>query len=352
MIDVKKIDVFFNDKKTFSRKDVKKKSSSAVLRFARLVLPSIAALLLALVLVFLHIKKNNVLMEYDLTVPQKTELEKFHAEETTFSVTDKDGKVSIFTADLLDETSSGSKIIKIIHPKGQIPIGTNEKPLDISSDTGLFDQTENKITLQTNIEAIYDKDTTIQTEQAMYDFKNGYGYGNQSVYAFGSWGKLWADGFSYDKTDDILYLEKKSKILNQNGVLTAHKQIRYYRLLNKIEAEGDVLFEHEQNELYADKMIIWFNGDKRTNIKKIEVFDHVIIKTNEAVAKGNYGIYLPTDHTVELEGNASVEKDGHIVYGDKVLTNTQTKISHMFSTKKNGRVSGILKGSHLKRNSK
>ena len=352
MVDVKKIDVFFNDKKTFSKKHIKKKHSSVFLRFVKLALPSIAALLVALVLMSTYFKTNEMLSDYDPTIPQKAELEKLHAEETTFSVTDNDGKVSVFTADVLDETSAGSKVVKIIHPKGKMPVGTNEKPLNISSDVGFFHQTENKITLNTNVKAVYDQDTVITTEEATYDFQKGYGFGHQEVYAVGSWGKLWADGFSYEKEKDILYLEKNSKIINESGVLKAHKQARFYRNLNKIEAEGDVLFEHEQSELYADKMIIWFQNNSKTEIQKIEVFGNVSVHTHDAVAKGEYGIYLPHKNTVELEKNVSIEKDGHIVYGDKVITNTQTKVSHLVSIKKNGRVSGVIRGSNIKRNSK
>ncbi len=352
MVDVKKIDVFFNDKKTFSKAHVNKPRSSVVLRFIKLALPSTAALLITLVLMSTYLKTNNMLADYDLTMPKKAELEKLHAEETIFSVTDKDGKVSVFTADTLDETSTGSKVVKIVHPKGKIPVGTDEKPFDIVSDTGFFDQTENKILLQNNVKAVYDQDTVITTEEATYDFKKGYGFGNYEVYAFGSWGKLWADGFSYEKEKDILYLEKNSKIINDSGVLKAHQQTRFYKSLNKIEAEGDVSFVHEESELFADKMIIWFQNAQKTEIKKIEVFGHVVVNTHDAVVKGEYGVYLPHKNMVELERNVSIEKDGHIVYGDKAITNTQTKVSHLISTKKNGRVSGVIKGSNIKRNSK
>lgn len=352
MVDVKKIDVFFNDKKAFLKTRVQKEKSSALLRFAELVLPSFAALLLALILIFPNIKKNNVLTDYDKTLPQKSELEKLHAEETTFFMTDKDGKVSSFTADLMDETETGSKIVQIVHPKGQIPVGTGEKTLDIVSEIGFFDQEGNKITLQGDVQAVYDNDTTIQTKEAVYDFKKGYGHGQHHVYAFGTWGKLWADGFSYDKTKDILYLEKESKIVHENSVLKAYKQSRFDRIANKIEAEGNVVFERDGTEVYADKIVIWFSNQKESDIQKVEAFGHVIIKTEGSTARSNYGIYLPLAYTMELKEDVSIEKDGHVIYGDKAITNTQTNISQLISTQENRRVFGIIKGSNVKRNSK
>ncbi len=350
MVDVQKIDAFFNGNavlKTAERRTESKRSR--VLRFAKLVMPSIAALLIGLILILPNFKKENVVSKEDLTLPQKGELEKLHAEDASFSMTDADGKISSFTADSMDETSSMSKVIKIQNPKGKIPLKTEEKFVDIIANTGFFDQAKNTIRLEQNVKAVYDNQTTFETNEAEYDFNKAYGQGQKPIHAYGSWGKIWADGFSYDKNQEILYLNGKSKLIHEGGVLKAFKQARYYKDLNKIEAEGNVVLEQASSMLYADKVVMWFENEKQMELRKVEGFGHVKIRTEDGVAQSDKGIYLPQENKIELEGNVSIQKDNNIIYGDKAVTNTETKISRMIADEKNKKVSGIIRGSSIKR---
>lgn len=350
MVDVQKIDAFFNGSavlKTTERRTESKRSR--VLRFAKLIMPAIAALLIGLIFVFPNFKKKNVILETDLTLPQKGELEKLHAEDASFSMTDADGKISSFTADSMDETASMSKVIKIINPKGKIPLKTEEKFVDIVADTGFFDQANNIIRLEENVKAVYDNQTTFETNEAEYDFNKAYGEGQKPIYAYGSWGKIWADSFSYDKNKDILYLNGKSKLIHEDSILRAFKQTRYYKTLNKIEAEGDVVLEQLESRLYADKVVLWFEDESQMELKKVEGFGNVQIQTPDGIAKGDKGIYLPKQNDIELEGNVSIQKEGNIIYGDKAITNTETKISRMIANETNKKVSGIIRGSSIKR---
>ena len=70
----------------------------------------------------------------------------------------------------------------------------------------------------------------------------------------------------------------------------------------------------------------------------------------DAVAKGEYGIYNPLKYEVELVNNVSIEKDGNIIYGQKAVTNLKTSISKIVADPKSkNRVSGVIKGSTIKR---
>ena len=349
MVDLKEIDLVFNKKMPLEKTERKVRDKrTRTLRFAKLMMPSLAALLIALIVVAPNLKKNNVIAEYDITTPKKGELEKLHVEDTTFSISDKDGKVSLFSADYMDETEAGSKIVKIINPKGTIPLQEENHFVKVSAKIGFFNQLESYVRLEEKVRAVYDEKTTIETEQAEYDFKKAYGQGNKQLYAYGEWGKLWADGFSYDKKNDVLYLQRKSKLLHDESVLRAFKQTRYYKSLNKIEAEGNVILDHEKSRLFADKVVMLLEG-KDLKIKKIEAFGHVRVETEGAVAKGNYGVYEPLQNEIRLKEQVSIEKDGNIVYGDEMVTNLKTKISRMVTTEKNKRVSGVIRGTSIKR---
>lgn len=349
MVDLKKIDTYFNQEKAYKAKErpVKKKRSR-VLRLLRLLMPSVAAVLLALVLIMPHFEKETIINEHDLTIPKKGELEKLHAEKAVFSTTDHNGKVSTFTADTMDETEPGSKIIKIVHPKGKIPLKTEDTFIDVISEVGYFNQAENRVVLEKKVKAVYDNETTVDTDYAEYDFGASYAKGDKPMTAYGTWGQLWAEGFAYDKSERILYLQKKSKVKHEDSVLTADKQIRYYQLLNKIEAEGNVVLASHDSLLYADKAIIWFVDAQNMQIKKVDAVGHVKVVSQGATAKANKGVYLPFENKIELQENVSIEKDDNIVYGDKAVTNLETMISKVMMND-NNRVSGVIKGLGIRR---
>ena len=91
MADFRKIDAFFNGEAAFDNKEASKLSRRAqILRWAKLLMPSLAAVLIALLLLFPSLKDNDVVESLDVTLPKKGELEKLHMEQTEFSITDKD----------------------------------------------------------------------------------------------------------------------------------------------------------------------------------------------------------------------------------------------------------------------
>lgn len=345
------IDAFFNGQKPFEEKiEVAQQTLRVrVLRFLKLAMPSFAAVLIVMILLFPTLKKNTVVADFDVTLPQKGELEKLHIVQTEFSVTDKDNKVSTFTADRIDETEPGSKLVKIINPKGRIPTETDEAFVHIDSDVGYYDQKENIIQTRQNVKAVHDNGTTVLTQAADYDFNQSVGKGDEDVYAYGEWGKLWAEGFEYHQQKDLLILSGKSKILADNREIRADRQIRYYRAENRLEAEGHVLITEADQSLAADKVIAYLDDKHSSQIKKAEAFGHVVVTSPQGTAQGRQGVYTPERSEVELTGDVVIEQDGNRIYGQKAVTNLQTSVSRITAGKEKGnRVSGIIRGSSIK----
>lgn len=351
MVDLGKIDTYFNKTDAYAPKERRRSGKrSRALVLLKLLMPSIAALLIALIVLMPHWHKDTIINEYDLTIPKKGEIEKLHAEKAVFTTTDKNGKVSTFTADSMDETAAGSKVIKISFPKGKIPVKADEVFIEVVSDIGYFDQANNNVKLEENVRAVYGNATTVETNEAAYDFKTAYAQGNQKVFAFGDWGKLWAEGFAFDKNKGILYLQKKSKLVHEDNVLTASKQTRYYQDENKIEAEGHVVLTTAQSKVYADKVILWFESAQNMSLNKVEATGNVKVETEDATAKAEQGLYLPPKDEIEMYGNVSIEKDGNVVYGDRATTNLKTMVSKLtMDGNHKSRVSGVIKGSSLRR---
>lgn len=352
MSDFYDLDDFFNGKKTLDNKTGDQLSVRAkILRFLKLAMPSVAAVLVAMVLLFPSLKKNTVVSDFDVTLPKKGELEKLHIEQTEFSMTDKDNKVSKFTADRIDETEAGSKLMKIINPKGKLPAGNDGQFVYVDSDIGYFNQAENYIQAKQNVKAVYDGGTTVLTEEADYNFNTQYGKGNQDIYAYGDWGKLWAQGFEVYQPQKLIILTGKSKIDSNGRKLWADKEVRYYKQENKIEALGNVVVSENNKVLHADRMIAYFKDSGLSDIEKIEAFGNVIVDTDDGQALGDYGLYIPQKAEVELHDNVVIKKDGSVIYGQKAITNLNTSISRIVSGQENKkRVSGIIKGKALKDN--
>ncbi|MBQ8870901.1 MAG: LPS export ABC transporter periplasmic protein LptC [Alphaproteobacteria bacterium] len=351
MVDVYKIDEFFNGKRPFAEKKAKKQNAKVrFLHILKLVMPSFAAVIIGFIMVFPSLKKESVVLKTDITVPKEGELEKLHIEKTVFSITNEENEISTFTADSLDEIEPGSKIVKIINPKGKLPAGKKGDMADLVAKTGFYNQNEENIKVQDDVKVVYADGSTVLTQSAEYDFNKAFGFGNDDIHAYGTWGKLWAQGFEYYQQDELLVLKGKSKVVSENKVLTADEQIKYYRLKNKVEAIGNVKVVTDTNTLFANRMVADLISSNGLNIKKIEAFGKVKIVTKDGVAKGDYAIYEPQKNQIELNGNVSIEKDENVIYGQKAITNLKTSISKIVSdTKGKNRVSGVIKGSTIKR---
>ena len=157
-----------------------------------MLLPAAAALLFGLLLLFPSL--NNVReFKIDITRPAKGELEKLHIQNTTFYITDKSNRVNNFTADNLDETSPGSKLIKLTNPKGIIPT-SDDTWIDIQSPTGYFDQNANTLKLQDDVEMIYSDGMTVNVPDMVFDFTAAKGFSDKPVRARGHLGDFQQPG--------------------------------------------------------------------------------------------------------------------------------------------------------------
>ena len=350
MVDIRKIDAFFNGERPFSEKNsIKLNARSKFLRMAKLAMPSLAAVIIGCIMVFPSLKKETILTNTDITMPKKGELEKLHVEKTVFSITNKENKVSNFTADSLDETEEGSKLIKIVNPKGKLPTQKNNEVVNLESKTGYYNQTDKIIEVKDDVKAVYTDGTVILTQSAFYEFDNSFGYGKEDIHAYGTWGKLWSQGFEFYQQNELLVLLGDSKVIHDVYELTSCDTIKYFHADNRIEAFGNVKMITQNNTLYADKVFADLVSDDKFKIKKVEAFGNVIIVTKDGVAKGDYALYNPDIDQVELLGNVSIKKDGNIIYGQKAITNLKTSISKILSSvDTTKRVSGVIKGSTVK----
>ena len=214
MVDIKKLDAYFNadsDVQPLSKEKSSISRHTRIVRFAKLILPSLAAVLIGLLLLFPTIHNDIRDFKLDITKPKKGELEKLHIEDTVLYITDKDNKVNNFIAKNIDETEPGSKLVKLNQPEGIIPMDNGEWNT-VKAPTGFFDQNTNILRLEENVEIFYSAGMSVQTEEAFFDFNQAKGYGNRPVKAQGIFGSLASDGFEFFTKEDILAFTGHSDI--------------------------------------------------------------------------------------------------------------------------------------------
>lgn len=326
MSDLQKIDSYFDGGRKFDLSDTSYQPKTIDWRrILKLFLPCVAAALLGVMVVMPNIRKSTELKN-NITLPRKNEMEKLHIEQTVFSSTDNKNRVNKITADSVDETEPGSKVVKIINPRGTIP--TDSGIADISAQEGIFNQNNNILSLHQNVQAVVDNNTVINTASANYDFSKEYGWGDESVKAKGDWGNLSAEAFAYDKNKEILILKGKHRIIGNNGTLNARKETLVYQKENKTVSTGSAEVLQNENTLQADKIVAYFSDAGKKELVRAEAFGSVVIKTPSETATGKEGYYNPQNGEVILYGNLSGEKNNsgrvsihqgeNVLYAEKV----------------------------------
>lgn len=331
MFDSRKIDVYFEETNSIKTPKVFHEKGVSWRRVFKLMLPCVAAALLGVMVVMPNVRKSVDLQD-DITIPHKNEMEKLHIEETVFSSTDNKNRVNKVTADSVDETSPGSKIMKIINPQGSIP--TDSGVVDIVSDEGFFDQNTNIINLYGDVHAVVDNNTVITSSEVSYDFNTGKGEGNKPVSATGDWGTLDAEAFAYDKNEEILTLKGNNTIKGNGGVLTAHDKTIIYQKENKTVSTGKASVSQKGSDLFADKIIAYFNGSGKRELVRAEAYGNVVIKTPSETAFGKEGVYNPQIGEIILYGSSQERKNDrgfvkirqgdNVLYAEKMVANLAT----------------------------
>jgi len=217
--DFNKLDSFFQTGDSNGKNKPRKKLNHGQrVRLAKLTLPCIAAFLLSLLVIIPQLRQQINEIKIDITKPKTGELEKLHVENTIFYITDKNNQVHNITADNIDETEPGSKLIKIINPEATMP-SAEDKWLNIKSPIGFYNQETNSLNLTDNVDAFYSDGITMETFDMTYDFKNSKAFGNNPVEAEGFFGDLQSQGFNfYPETGILIFTGKTNINLNEKSM--------------------------------------------------------------------------------------------------------------------------------------
>ena len=214
MIDQHKIDSYFNQAQPggTNKPETVEQRHTQLVRMAKLLLPGFAAILISMLLIFPSLQEHQYDFKIDITKPKAGEMEKLHMENTVFNITGQDNQVQHFTAQNIDETEPGSKLIKLTNPKGIIP--TAKGPwYNIEAPIGYYDQNKQTLRLEQNVDVIYSDGMMGKTQAMTYDFKTETAVSTTPTHADGTFGSLDSQGFKFYNTKDLIIFTGKTHIV-------------------------------------------------------------------------------------------------------------------------------------------
>jgi len=349
LFDLKKIDSFFSDETSLKKDDeaIFSNPRERKKRLIKLILPAVAAVLIGLLAVFPHLKSSQNNISFDITMPKKGELEKLHIESTRFYITDADNKISMLTADNIDETEPASKVVKLVNPKAKLPL-KNGAFADIKSTSGFFDQANNKVIMVDDVFINYNDETSISTKNFVFDFKTSKGEGSSKIKADGIYGSLESDGFRFNNRKNIFNLLGRTKInINHqpdNILIKAAKLVTLYKNEHKIIINGNASVHTGENTLFADIIEVFYrDAGRQPEIENLSANGNVCLISPKGTVYASRAFYRPQNGHVELFDNVIIEQGQNKLFGDYAQTNLNTGISKIVSKNKTSRVHGTFK---------
>jgi len=316
LFETQKIDSFFSGEKNLLDEDEKIYISrrTKVVRFLKLFLPCLTALLLGLGVALFDFDANN---ENALTLAEEEKLyfEKFRIKNTVFEITEKDNRLSILKADTVEEAAAGTKVYDLAKPNAQTL--DKDKLITISSLKGIYNQTTQVLELIENVVSDYAGQMEIKTSSATYDFANEYGFGNEPISGEGEKGNFKADKFTYDKKKGIVTLIGNVFLSNSSMNLKTPEKAVMYLHENKFTASNAIAVKGE-NTLKGDMLTAYFKDTKNFEIDKAFSNGHTEIYAGAKKAFADRGEYYANNALIKLFGNVKIiDTSGYTATADK-----------------------------------
>ena len=277
-------------------------------------------------------------------------------ESVRFYTQDKKKQPLTVTAPRVLETDSEKQIVTLYKPEAVYDMASGVR-MTSNTSQGLIYQQEEYMLFEDEVVTTTDTGYRAVSTQVVCDNKAGALRSRAPVTITGPAGKLKAEGFEiYNRGDNIDFLNKTdSTIFSEKGDIRVRSSAGLFIVQSRqeITAVGDVIVNHEDRTITADKMRLVYNTkeqDPNNRIRSIEAFDHVIVQDPTYKMTGDKGVYDPVKGIMTMTGNVVLIQGGSRVTGDKATLNLTTGESDLVpqATTSGGRVRGRLNPADFK----
>ncbi len=311
MFETQKIDSFFNVEKNLldEKEKIFMSRRMKVVRFFKLFLPCLVALLLGLGVILFDFD-NNVDTALSLADEEKLYFEKFRMKNTVFEITDKDGKFSILKADTVEELTPGEKIYDLTNPDAQTL--DKGKIITLIAKTGAYNQNTQELILQTDVVANYDKQMEVKTNSGTYNFATEFGFGNEKVIGYGEKGEFEADSFKFDKKNSTITLIGNVFMKSKDMELRSKDMATMFLLENRFVSTNAIITK-AKDVLKADEVTAYFKDSKNFEIEKAYSKGHSEFYSGQQKAFSDSGEYSAEKKQIKLIDNVKIiDNSGYV----------------------------------------
>lgn len=346
MFETQKIDSFFSGEKNLLDEEEKIYISRRmkVVRFFKLFLPCLTALLLGMGIVLFDFDATSD-SPLPLAEDEKLYFEKFRMKNTVFEITEKDNQFSVLKAHVVEEANPGTKVYDLTRPDAKTY--DKGKVITLEAKHGVYTQETQVLDLKPQVVANYNKQMTIKTNSATYNFATEFGFGNEKVTGEGEKGSFEANKFTFDKNKgqmtliENVYLksgeielttpEKATLFLNDNKFIATHATVKkgadtvkgdtltaFFKDMKSFEiskalSKGNTQVYSEGKTAYADE------GEYDAKSGWVKLFNNVkIIDKSGYTAIAKNGVYDLIKKTFTLTGDVRITKGTSTITAPKV----------------------------------
>ena len=324
MFETHKIDTFFSGEKNVF--DDKERSfisrRTKVVRFLKLFLPCLTALLLGLGVVlfdFTSSQENTLSIASD----EKIYFEKFRIKNTVFEITEKDNQLSIIKADIVEEVAPGKKVYNLTNPDA-VTYDDN-KTITLKSKNGLYNQSEQTLEIKTDVVANYNNQMKIKTNKAAYNFKTERGFGSDKITGQGDKGNFTANSFNFNKKMGSITLIGDVVMNSGDMKLTTPEKATLFTNDNKFVATNATAYK-AKDYIKAKTLTAFFKDTKSFELENAFASGDIVLYSNGKTAYANKGEFLASKNIVNLYGDVKIiDSRGYKATADKGIFDNTNK---------------------------
>lgn len=178
----------------------------------KIVLPSMAALLLGLILIWPRITEQKDGFKADFSQPKTKQAENLYMVNAKYYSTDKNNQPFSLTADSATETVAGTHVVKLVKPNADIMLNTGAW-VAATAKTGFYDKKKDTLDLTGTVSIFHDSGYNLQTENVSIDLKNKTAIGMNPVQASGAFGSISSTGITVLDSGKRIVFTGKAKII-------------------------------------------------------------------------------------------------------------------------------------------
>lgn len=182
----------------------------------KVLLPTIAVVLVALVVIWPYLQEEGTRIVEDITDAGRLVTEHMEVSEAKYSGVSEDGQRYTITAETVQQESVDALMVAFTNPRADINLTDGSWAL-VTAETGTLDRENNVLELNTTVNLFHDQGYEFRTESATFDLMGGSAYGFDPVFGQGPFGYVEAEGFQALDRGTLVQLTGKAKVVILNA---------------------------------------------------------------------------------------------------------------------------------------